>query len=214
MRTRTWNLATAILALTLVVPPLALAQTSGSSTALTAKAVDLRLALRSLWADHIFWVRNVVLTTKLGDKDAAKAAEEAVVENAKSIADAVVPFYGKSAGEHLFTLLAGHYGAIKESMNAAFAGNESGMNAAMSKMEKNADEIATFLSSANPNWPKAAILSALAAHAAFHMAQIKAIQARDFAGEAKNWDPMKTQVYQIADVLAQGIVKQFPQKFE
>ncbi len=186
---------------------------AGTAGKLTPKAVELRLALRSLWGDHIFWVRNVVLTTKLGDKEAAQAAEDQVVQNAKDIANAVVPFYGKDAGDHLFTLLAGHYGAIKEYMTVTFSANQSGMDAAMTKMQKNADDIATFLSSANPNWPKQAILSALGSHAAFHMAQIKAINAKDFSTEAKSWGPMKAQVFQIADVLASGIVKQFPEKF-
>jgi hypothetical protein len=47
------------------------------------KTVDLQLALRDLWAGHIFWVRNMVLTTKYNDADAAKVAEGKVVENAK-----------------------------------------------------------------------------------------------------------------------------------
>ena len=80
-------------------------------------------------------------------------------------------------------------------------------------MTKNTDEIAMFLSSANPNWPKAALLSALAAHGGYHMARVDAINAKDFSSEAKTWEAMKTQVYGIADTLAEGIVKQFPKKF-
>jgi hypothetical protein len=68
----------------------------------------------------------------------------------------------------------------------------------MDKMAKNADEIATFLSSANPNWPKAALVSALAAHGGYHMAQINAVNAKDFSSEAKTWEAMKNQVYGIA----------------
>ncbi len=215
MKTRLKFLVVALGIGLMIAPTFAYAQVKeGMAARPTAKTVDLRLALRSLWGDHIFWVRNVALTTKLGEKDAAKAAEDQVVQNAKDIAAAIVPFYGKEAGDHLFSLLAGHYGAIKEYMNATFAANQSAMDAAMAKMEKNADDIATFLSSANPNWTKQAILSALGSHAAFHMAQIKAINARDFAAEAKSWAPMKAQVFQIADVLADGLVKQFPQKFE
>ncbi len=197
----------------LIIPSLALAQTQGGTTPAKQSAVDLRLAMRSLWGDHIFWVRNVVLTTKLGDTDAAKAAENQVVQNAKEIANAVVPFYGKAGGEKLFTLLAGHYAAIKDYMTADFAGNKPGMDSANSKMVKNAEDIASFLSSANPNWPRATILSALNAHAAFHMAQIQQINAKDFSAEAKTWESMKAQVYQIADVLAEGLVKQFAQRF-
>ncbi len=179
----------------------------------TPKATELRLAMRSLWIDHIFWVRNVVLSTQLGDQGAAKAEEQQVVQNARDIANAVVPYYGKEAGDKLFTLLEGHYGAVKEFMNAVFAGNKEGEHSAMDKMTKNADEIATFLSSANPNWPKAALVSALGAHAAFHMAQINEIHAKDFSAEAKTWRGEANQIRGVADILAEGIVKQFPQKF-
>ncbi len=204
----------AIVAIMLLAPSISLAQGKGEGAKLTPKAVDLRLALRSLWGDHIFWVRNVILSTKLGDKKAVKVAEEQAVQNAKDIASAIVPYYGKEAGDKLFTLLAGHYGAIKDCMNAAFSNNEKAMDAGKDKMMKNADEIAAFLSSANPkNWPKDALVSALAAHGGYHMAQINEINAKNFSAEAKTWEAMQNQVYQIADVLADGIVKQFPQKF-
>ena len=157
-------------------------------------------------------MRNVVFTTKYGDKDAAKVAEEQVVQNAKSIANAIAPYYGKEASDKLFTLLAGHYGAVKDYMTAAFAGNSEGKKAAADKISKNAEEIAAFLSSANPNWPKQTLLSALVAHGGHHMSQIDAVQGKDFTGEAKVWDAMKTHIYTIADVLANGIAKQFGSK--
>ncbi len=198
----------------LAVPYSSFAKGKEAAVKLTPKTAELKLALRDLWVGHIFWVRNVVLTTKMADAAAAKVEEQQVVQNARDIANAIVPYYGKEAGDKLFNLLAGHYGAIKDCMNASFAGNKEAMNAGVQKMNKNAEEIATFLSSANPNnWPKAAILAALAAHGGFHMAQIEAINAKDFSSEAKTWEAMKNQVYVIADTLADGIVKQFPQKF-
>jgi hypothetical protein len=198
-------------ALLLISPSPALAKAKGA-TAVPAR-VQLQLAMRDLWVGHIFWVRNVVLDTHYGDAAAAKVAEKQVVQNAKDIANAISPYYGKPASDKLFKLLAGHYGAIKDYMTATFAGNKAGQTAAVDKLKKNADEIATFLSSANPNWPKATLEAALLAHGGHHIAQIDAISKKDFASEAKTWTAMKDQVYTIADVLANGIVKQFPKKF-
>jgi hypothetical protein len=201
-----------LMVMVLTVPSLTFAQMKGPSVK-PPSIVGLRQALRDLWIGHIFWVRNVVLTTKNGDKEAAKVAEEQVVQNAKDIANSIAPYYGKEASDKLFTLLAGHYGAVKDYMNAVFAGNNDAKTAAIDKMKKNVDEIATFLSSANPkNWPKDALVSALMAHMGFHMAQIDEINAKNFSAEAKTWEGMKNQVYQIADVLAQGIVNQFGHK--
>jgi hypothetical protein len=196
--------------LALLVPAYSFA---GGQHAGKVSQTDLRMALRDLWSGHIFWVRNVVVETKYGDTGAAKVSEDYAVRNAKDIANAFVPYYGKEASDRLFHLLAGHYGAVKDYMGSTFSGNKEGKTSAVDKLNKNADEIATFLSSANPNWPKGTMLSALAAHGGHHLAQIDAIQAKDFAGEARIWEEMKKHIYVIADVLAEGIGKQFAPKF-
>ena len=185
-----------------------------ASPKLNTATVGLRLALHDLWISHIFWVRNEVLMTKLGDADAAKVAGTQAVENAKAIANSVSPFYGQAASDKLFNLLAGHYGAIKEYMTAAYEMKKEAQSGAADKMKKNADEIAAFLNGANPkNWPKETLASALLAHVGHHMAQIDQISAKDYTGEADTWEAMKKHMYVIADVLADGIVKQFPKKF-
>ena len=84
----------------------------------------LRAALRDLWVGHIFWVRNVAVDTLAGNKAAAAAAEKEVVANARQIAAAIEPYYGKEASEKLFGLLAGHYGAVKQYLEATAAGSK------------------------------------------------------------------------------------------
>ena len=46
-------------------------------------------ALSDLWVGHISLVRNVVLTTKYGDAEAAKVAEEQVVQKGKGLANSI-----------------------------------------------------------------------------------------------------------------------------
>ncbi len=198
----------------LLSPASSFAEAKMGAAPIPQKVEQLKLGLRDLWQGHIFWVRNVVLETKYGDAEGAKAAEAEVVQNAKDLAGSISPYYGKEASDKLFTLLAGHYGAVKEYMTAAFSGNKEAKTAAVDKLKKNAGEIASFLSSANPNWPKETLLSALLAHGGHHIGQIDAIAAKDFASEAKTWEAMKKHVNVIADVLADGIVKQFPGKFK
>src|SRR4051812_28838070 len=74
-----------------------------------AKVAETSAALRDLWVGHVFWVRNVAVDTLAGNKQAALAAEKEVVANARQIAAAIEPYYGKDASEKLFGLLAGHY---------------------------------------------------------------------------------------------------------
>ena len=201
-------------ALLLMAASPGLAREKGKMMTESPKAVETRQALRDLWVGHVFWVRNVALATRMGDAEAARVAEENVVGNARSIADAVIPFYGKPAADNLFGLLAGHYGAVKEYQTAAYAGNKDGRDAAVVKIKSNATEIASFLSTANPkNWPKDTLVGLLFAHGAHHMEQIDAFAAKDYASEAKTWEMMKGHMYMIADAIAGGLVKQFPKKF-
>jgi hypothetical protein len=43
--------------------------------------------------------------------------------------------------------------------------------------------------------------------------QISEVKARQFDAEAKTWAAMSAHMYVIADALADGIAKQFPDKF-
>src|SRR5690242_14778526 len=60
----------------------------------SAKVDATKAALRDLWINHIFWVRNVVVAELANDNAAEQVAEKQVVANAQSIAGAIEPFYG------------------------------------------------------------------------------------------------------------------------
>jgi hypothetical protein len=186
---------------------------AAAPAALTVKLADTRAALRDLWIGHVFWVRNVVDAGFEGDADAARVAEAQVVANAKSIAGAIEPFYGKAASDQLFTLLAGHWSAIKGYLDAAHGGDKAGMDTSLKQLLANASEIAQFLGGANPNWSVNTLKGLLEAHGAHHVQQIGEFRSRQFDAEAKTWAAMVQHMYVIADALADGIAKQFPDKF-
>lgn len=174
-------------------------------------AADLRLTLRDLWANHIFWVRSYVVAEHYEGEAGAEAAEAQVVENARAIADAIVPFYGQAAADGLFELLAGHYGAVKDYMQATYADQASQQEAAAQALSANAEAIADFLAGANPHLPKDAVLPLLVAHGGHHMQQVRAVHTDDFAAEAEVWAAMLGHIYGIADALAGALAQQFPE---
>jgi hypothetical protein len=141
-----------------------------------------------------------------------KAAEDQVVANAHSFGHAIEPFYGASAGGALFKLLAGHYGAIRAYLVATAAGDTAGIAAATQSLTSNAEDIAVFLSDANPNLPKDAVLGLLLAHGGHHIQQVQELKANDYAAEAKTWETMKDHIYVIADAMSTALGKQFAKK--
>jgi hypothetical protein len=177
------------------------------------KAHMIEAALRDLWIGHVFWVRNVVVAALAGDTAAQQTAETQVVGNAQAIAGAFEPFYGVKAKEKLFSLLAGHYGAVKAYLDASIAKNAVQQSQATTGLMTNAEAIAIFLNSANRHLPKDTVEGLLQQHGGHHIAEIQQLQAKDFAGEAKTWTDMTQHMYVIADALADAMVKQFPAKF-
>ncbi len=199
---------TAVLSLTA-----GLASQAQDTAAKRASAAATQDAIRDLWVGHIFWVRNVVVDTYAGNAAGASSAEKQVVANAKAIAGAIEPFYGKAASDKLFGLLAGHWGAIKDHIAATNQGDAAGQKAAVDKLTANANEIAGFLSGANPNLPNDTLRGLLAAHGAHHVQQNQQLKAKQYDQEAQTWTAMKDHMYTVADALTAAIAKQFPDKF-
>lgn len=175
-------------------------------------APKLQATLRSLWHGHIVHARDYALAVHAKHTAAAGKAADAVVANARQIADAVGSFYGDAAGKQMLTLLAGHWGAVKALTDARAAHDEAAASKAMTDLTGNAGDIARFLSGANPNLPEDTLRGLLLAHGAHHEQQIRQVMAGDRKGEAATWKAMQAHMDTIADALAAGIAKQFPAK--
>jgi hypothetical protein len=115
--------------------------------------------------------------------------------------------------DQFFTLLAGHYGAVKAYLEASAAKDENGQSEATTKLLGNAAEIAIFLSTANPHLPKDAVDGLLQAHGGHHITQIQQLQAKDYGGEAQTWTEMTQHMYVIADATVDALAQQFTEKF-
>jgi hypothetical protein len=182
-----------------------------ANSANPAKVAATKKAVEGLWIGHVNAVRKVVVAEIAGTD--TKAAEGDVVSNAHAIADAIAGFYGKPAGDKLFTLLAGHYGAVKAYLDATVAKDAAKQSAATDKITANVGEIATFLSGANPNLPKDTVAEMFMMHGSHHISQIQELAAKDTAAEGKTQVQMKAHMIEIADALTDAIAKQFPEKF-
>src|SRR5688572_28980658 len=141
------DLATAALAAAVVL------FATGASAAPLNQA-DFRSDMRKLWEDHVTWTRVYVIDA-VSDLPSKAATAERLLRNQADIGNAIKPFYGQAAGDKLTTLLKEHITIATEVVAAAKAGDTAKKDAAAQRWGANADEIATFLSGANPNWPLA-----------------------------------------------------------
>lgn len=176
-------------------------------------ALNTRLALRDMWVEHVFWIRNYVSANQQGDIQQAEVATTEVVANATAIANSLAPLYGQPAAEQMLTLLAGHWQAVKSYSDAVVAKQQDKQSAAVSDLTSNAKAIASFLAAANPNLSEDTLVAVLSAHGGHHIAQIDQLAAKNYADEAKTWHAMREHILVLADTLAAALVKQFPDKF-
>lgn len=73
--------------------------------------------------------------------------------------------------------------------------------------------IAVFLSGANPgNWPAAEMKTMMRDHLDLTTAELVAHLQKDWSADIAAYDRVEVQVLKMADMLASGIAKQFPDR--
>jgi hypothetical protein len=182
---------------------------NGNSTA----AVSLKLALRRLWSDHVIWTREYVVAAVAGTPDASAAAAR-LLKNQEDIGNSVVPLYGEDAGRALTDVLKRHILIAVDLVAAAKAGDSAKFAENDRKWTENAEEIAGVLSGANSqNWSRADVTDLLMQHLNLTKAEVVARLSGDWEADVAAFDQIFTEILTVGDVLADGIVKQFPDKF-
>lgn len=205
---------TTFLALTLALGTATGCAPAGSTPAATASMSsatqpDLRTAMRTLWADHVIWTRGFIVAA-VNDDPSAQNALARLLRNQEDIGNAIVPFYGAAAGARLTELLKEHITIAGELVTAAKAGNAAAQADADRRWHANAGDIATFLSEANPHWPRATLVSMLNSHLALTTQAAVARLQRDWNGDVAAFDRIFAQAMEMADALTDGIRAQFP----
>jgi hypothetical protein len=184
----------------------------GGSPLLSKPAVELRTAVRKLWEDHITWTRLYIVSALAGLEDVGEVAKR-LLANQDDLGNAIKPYYGDAAGVKLAQLLRDHILIATDVVKAAKMGAAAELTAAQNKWTANADEIAAFLSRANPNWPLAAVTDMLHKHLALTTDEVVSRLKKDWAADIAAYDKGHNHMLMFADVMAEGIVKQFPAKF-
>ncbi|EKQ55810.1 MULTISPECIES: hypothetical protein [unclassified Clostridium] len=78
---------------------------------------------------------------------------------------------------------------------------------------KNADEIAEFLSGANPNLSNSELKDILHKHLEFVTNQVVARLKKDWKADVEAYDKGEDHMIKFADMVSNDIIKQFPEKF-
>ena len=174
---------------------------------------SLNAAMRRLWADHVIWTRQYVVAAVGGNPDADAAAAR-LLKNQEDIGNAVVPFYGEDAGAALTDLLKQHIMIAVELIEAAKAGDQDTFQEKDAAWDGNIREIAAFLSGANPHWPENDVYDLLNLHLTLTKKEVVARLEQNWEADVAAFDEIFTEIMTVSDALSDGLVAQFPERFE
>lgn len=187
--------------------------TTPASTAVSAKELALRQEMDRLWQEHVVWTRLAIisLTTDAPDTDASVAR---LLANQTHIGNAIRPFYGAAAAKQLTALLREHILIAADLIAVARTGDQAGVEAEQARWAKNADEIAAFLSSANPEfWKPGPMREMMRGHLRLTTDEVVARLTQNWAADVRAYDRIERQILHMADMLSDGLVGQFPARF-
>ena len=209
-------IAAALIALVAAGGPAALANGDrghDGKGSISKKELTLRNDMRKLWEDHITWTRLAIISLTTDAPD-TQVTVGRLLANQDDIGDAIKPFYGTAAGEELSRLLREHILIAADLIAAAKKGDAEAVSSEQARWQANADEIATFLSSANPrSWKPLEMKAMMRRHLRLTTNEVVARLQKDWAADVRAYDRIHVQILHMADMLSDGLVAQFPGRF-
>lgn len=175
-------------------------------------AERLRTDMRKLWLDHANWMRDLQVSSLAGLEN-REAVLARVLQNLQDIGNALQPYYGKEAGNRLAELLREHDRIAGDLTEAIQKGHREDTFKYRTDWQRSAEDIAIFLNQANPNWSDRLLEARLGQLLDLAEDGLNARLSEDWSTEIRLFDEAEECLIQLADVLTEGIVKQFPERF-
>jgi hypothetical protein len=155
-----------------------------------------------------------VIVSIANDLPDTQATVDRLLQNQTDIGDAIKPFYGEDAGNQLTALLRDHILIAAEILQAAKNGDTAAQNDAIDRWYANADAIAEFLHAANPEqWPLEEMRMMMHEHLDLTLQEAVAYLQGDHTASVGAYDQIHVQILEMADMLSDGIIRQFPKAF-
>ncbi len=195
------------------------AQTDDSAAADTnlgtdSGAAELRSTLTANLDEHVY-LASIAIANGLGnglDSAQFKAAAGTLDKNSVELSDAIGSVYGEDAGKAFLPLWRKHIGFFVDYAKAKAEKDDTAARKAAADLDGYRTDFGAFLNGANPNLPTEAVAEELKPHVESVFSVVRAAA----TGSPKVFERIVEAASHMpgtANVLAGGIVKQFPDKF-
>ena len=170
---------------------------------------DLENYFRMLWEQHVTWTRIAVMAL-LNDLKESDLILQRLLRNPKDFANAFRSFYGDEVAQGIEQLLTSHLTIAAEIVQAAKAGNREALADAERRWYANANQIAEYLGSINPNWSTEDWNAMMEEHLELLESNIMNMLEGNYEESINEFDDIEAQALEMADMMAEGIARQFP----
>jgi hypothetical protein len=181
---------------------------------LTQSEVKFENDFRRLWVDHVLWTSNYITSATTAGAEDQKDVLERLLRNQEDIGNAIKPVYGEDAGNKLADLLKEHIVIAGGIVDSAKSGDQAKLNQLNKEWYRNADDIAAFLSNANPNLKIEDLKKLLYTHLEMVADDLNASLKKDWQARIVSIDDGMTHIIMMSDAISDAVVKQFPEKFK
>ncbi len=181
-------------------------------TRISKAQLDLNNSIRMLWEQHVIWTRLAIISIVRNLPDVNPVINR-LLRNPIDFQTALEPFYGRRIAGMFAALLRDHLVIAAELVTAARNKDTERAADAERRWFENADDIAAFLGRINPHWSEQEWRAMLYKHLELTKAEAVSQITDDFAAGISLFDDIEQQALEMADVMIEGIVEQFPKKF-
>jgi hypothetical protein len=175
-------------------------------------ALELSNTFRELWEQHGAWTRMTIISMVFSLPDVDLVTKR-LLRNPDDLANVLKLYYGESNASKFSTLLKDHLVTAAQLVKAAKAGDNKTAADAEKRWYANADEIAAFLASINPSWSQEEWKMMLHEHLRLVKAEAVSMLTKNYQAGIDVYDELEIQALEMADVMTEGIITQFPNRF-
>ena len=179
-----------------------------NSMRFTKSQVKLMNTLRMLWEQHGAWTRMAIMSL-VSDSPDVDLVVARLLRNPVDFGNALKPFYGEKIASRFSDLLKSHLVIAADLVKASKAGDIKAASEAEKAWYENADEIAYLLGKINPYWSEEAWKAMLHEHLRLVKAEAVALLNKNYSAGIDVYDEIEKQALEMADMMSEGIIKQF-----
>lgn len=198
--------------LTTELEPVIVGQVNQTDMVVTPAEESIWLQLRTISQENVFWTRMAIsaIIQGSGDKDPVISR---LLRTSKDTSEALIPYLGQEATSKYSALIEENLNNTLGVATATKEGNQTELKNANSRLYKNADEIALY---ENTTIPKLSLNDRKAMwydHINLTANEISELVNKDYNASINTTDRIEEQANIMSDTLANGVILQFPEKF-